>query len=952
MPVSGPIPRLHGRDAELAVLRGALHRAASGRLAIVSVEGEGGIGKTRLLDHALDAARADRAAHVVAGRAEEQERTRPFGLWTDALRCSRSSADPRRAEIAALLAPRPGAPVPITASSDPGLQFHVVDAVVDLVEELAHPGPLVIGLDDLQWADPSSLLTVVAAARRLTHAPLALLVCLRPAPWSPELRRALAALDAAGAQVLPIGGLTDEAVRDLVVDVLAAPPPERLLANVAGAGGNPLFVIELLSAIVKEGAAGTAEEPADVARPTMPPSLRLTILRHLAFLPDAALDALRPAAILGTSFAVSDLSATTARSVLELSVALDPAIRAGVLVDDGDRLRFRHDLVREAVYADIPPSLRAGLHHEAGTRLGRSGAPALQVAGHLALGATRGDREAVAWLTRAAREAAARSPGVSADLLQRAIDLADPADPDRDRLVAERASSLWWAGQLPEAQAACRALLGGQHDPLLDEPARICLARTLIAEGRMADALRELEWVQQATGVTEAGRAAAWGWASMAHGSMGDLDGAVVAAVEAQATAPAGEHITISLALNSLAAVAEHRGQPERALQLIDDAVSRADRSPDLLGHRYPVHGTRGHILMELDRLDDARATLQAGRRIGELLGTRWALPSVEAFLAVERFLSGHWDDAIAGFEAGIDLAEETGERYSLVLTYSMLAVIALHRGDLRRAGELAERAGGELTVRGPRFRSHWATWVRGLLREADGDAAGAYAALAGCWDDCIRSGLAIEFPVLGPDLVRLALAVDERERAAQVAEVVSDLAAVQDVASHTGAALRCRGLVAGDPEPLLAAVDAVARSGRPLEIALAAEDAATALGRAGAPDAARPLLHRALDGFEALGATRDIARVEASLRGLGVRRGRRGPRARPRTGWGSLTPTERRVVALVAEGLTNPQIGERLYLSRRTVQTHVAHVFAKVDVSSRTQLAAEATRRRVAAGG
>lgn len=945
MPVPGRIPRLHGRDADLGVLREALDGAVAGHLTVVSVEGEAGIGKSRLLAEALDVARVG-GLQVVGGQAVEFERTRPFGVWTDTLRCSPSPSDPRRAGIAALLAPQPGAAGSITVSSDPGLQFQAVDAFVELVEELAHRQPLVIGLDDLQWADPSSLLALAAVARRLTHAPVALLGCMRPAPRTRELQRALAILDDAGARTLQLGELTDQAVHDLVTDVLGAAPGNQLLSDVSGAGGNPLFVTELLSAIGDEPAVRTVNGRAEVSGSVLPPSLRLTILRHLSYLPDDALEALRPASVLGTSFAVSDLSTTTARAVLDLSAALGPAISAYVLVDDGDRLRFRHDLIRDALYADIPHSVRLGLHREAGQRLARDDAPVLQVAEHLARGATRGDAEAVAWLTRAAREAASTSPGGAAELLERAIDLAGPTGPGRDQLLAERASSLWWVGHLTDAEATCRALLGRDHDQRASEQARICLARVLIAQGRMSDALPELERVLQSPTLTPAGRAAAWGWVSMVRGSIGDLDGAAAAATTAMSAAPVGEHVARSVALNSLAAAAEHRGEPGRGLQLIDDAVSRADRSPDRVGHRFPVHVTRGHILLELDRFADARSTLQTGRRISEDLGTRWALPSCEVFLALERFQAGEWDDAIAHFETGLDLAEETGERYSMALGYSIMALIALHRGDLARAAAAVDLGDG-LATRGPRYRDQWLGWVRALLHETNGDERRGYATLSDCWDRCASAGLAIEYPLLGPDLVRLALATGEGGRARLVADAVAELsAAQQQVPSMAAAALRCRGLLTGDAEPLLAAVELYARSPRPLALALAAEDAGAALVRTDAV-AARPLLDRALDGFQRLDAARDIARVEARLRRLGVRRGRRGPRARPRTGWGSLTPTERRVVDLVAEGLSNPQIGERLYLSRRTVQTHVSHVFAKLDVSSRAQLAAEATRAR-----
>jgi DNA-binding CsgD family transcriptional regulator len=237
--------------------------------------------------------------------------------------------------------------------------------------------------------------------------------------------------------------------------------------------------------------------------------------------------------------------------------------------------------------------------------------------------------------------------------------------------------------------------------------------------------------------------------------------------------------------------------------------------------------------------------------------------------------------------------------------------------------------------------------WARALLLEAAGATTEAYATLAGVWDLCASSGLAVDYPVLGDDLIRLALAAGEHSRARQVAVAVAEVAARNDVPSLAGAALRCRGLVEDDPEVLRAAVDAYGQGPRPLELALAAEDAAAALARRGNPDAAVALLERALGVYERLDAARDRDRTEARLRGLGVHHGRRGIRQRPQIGWESLTPTERTVVELVAEGLTNPQIGERLYVSRRTVQTHLAHVFAKLGISSRTQLAAQATRRQ-----
>jgi DNA-binding CsgD family transcriptional regulator len=213
---------------------------------------------------------------------------------------------------------------------------------------------------------------------------------------------------------------------------------------------------------------------------------------------------------------------------------------------------------------------------------------------------------------------------------------------------------------------------------------------------------------------------------------------------------------------------------------------------------------------------------------------------------------------------------------------------------------------------------------------------------LAGCWDRCARHGLALEYRVLGPDLIRLALAAGDPDRARAVAAAMAGLAERNQVPSLTAIALRCRGLADDDAQTLAAAVQACQPGTRPLELAGACEDAGAAFARHGDPDRARPLLEQALAIYEQLDVGRDLARAEAVMRRAGLRRGRRGPRGRPKSGWASLTPAE-----LVADGLTNPQIGARLYISRRTVQTHLIHIFAKLDIASRAQLAAHVARHR-----
>ena len=204
--------------------------------------------------------------------------------------------------------------------------------------------------------------------------------------------------------------------------------------------------------------------------------------------------------------------------------------------------------------------------------------------------------------------------------------------------------------------------------------------------------------------LTDAERAAARGWAGFARLALGDLDGASAAAGEARwAAVSADDHLTVSAAMATLAVVSEFRGQLQDALQISDEAVRMADQSPGRQGHRYPVHVPRGYILVELDRLGDARSALDVGRRISEELGVRWSLPSYHACLAFERFIAGEWDDAIAELEASFGLAEdEIGETYSLVYAHGVLSLISLSQRPQPRGRPPAPRPGSPPACRCP----------------------------------------------------------------------------------------------------------------------------------------------------------------------------------------------------------------------------------------------------------
>lgn len=947
-----PEPILRGRDDEVGRLASALDRAVAGRLSVVMIEGEAGIGKTRLLAHALQVAR-DRDCQVAAAKAEEMEHNRPFGVIAAALGCARGAVDGRRALIGDLISAHDGRDgAGLTVSSDPGLQFRVVDALCDLVESLALDRPLVLGLDDLQWADPSSLVTLGALARTGLGLPVALIGCSRPFPRSPAMLRLLESLEHVELQRLDLRQLDDRNVRDVVTELVGATPGPGLLAVVAGAAGNPLFVTELLTAISQEGSLSMTDGHAEVNGSALPPSLHLTILGRLRSLPEEAIQVLRAGSLLGSMFSITELATILARPVSDLMPAVEAVIASGVLDEQEVLLRFRHDLIREAVYADMPSSLRLALHREAAARLAGVGSPTTRVADQFARGATRGDPEAINWLTRAARETGSTSPETTAELLQQAVRLMETTDPRRDLLVVERADSLMLAGRVTEAVTTCESLVTRGHCLEADAPARLRLGAALMVNGRPTEALRALDPVTRSAGGTQEMRALGLSEASFASLWLGDFDGAEKAAEQALSVAGRYDnHRAATGALATRSVVACMRGQLSEAITLSDEAVALADDSPGRVGHAFPVFATRGWILMERDEHIAARQALNTGRQICEELGVRWPLATYQAYLAVERFVVGQWDDAVAELEAGIALAEETGVTYAVKPSLSAQAMIRLYRNDLPGAGR-AIQAAEAVADRGSRLFDYRVLLAQAVLLEAEGDTSQAYTALADRWRLCRSVGMAIDYPAVGPDLVRLARAAGDMDLAVEVAAAVDEVAERNQVPSITGAALRCRGLLADDLDAAVRAVDAYAQGHRLLEEALTCEEGAGLAARRGDRDLARMLMEKAGGLFDRLDASRGVMRVDAALRTLGVRRGRRGVRRRPQQGWEGLTPTESTVAHLVAEGLSNPQIGERLFVSRRTVQTHVAHIFTKLDIVSRAQLAALVTQQRSTSPG
>ncbi|MEA2234689.1 MAG: hypothetical protein QOD83_4505 [Solirubrobacteraceae bacterium] len=931
-----------GRARELQLLRGVCEKACSGRGRIVLIEGEAGIGKTCLVEACL--AELGDGVQILRTRAHELDRHRPFGAFIEPLTAMPELAESATGEFARLLSgEQPRAHLHLV--HEPGTRLHLLEAILAALERLWMRRPLVWAVEDVQWADPESLTCLYHLARLVPVAPAAVLLTYRPSPNGRELDALLCNLRQLGALAIPVGPLDGQSVSELAAQVLGAPPGATLERQLDRAGGNPLFVSALLEALRKEGVLELRDGRVEGLRDVVPPSLHLTILRGLASLSEPCLEVLRLASILGSCFSPHDLSLVAGRPAPQLSAPLREALDGGFLYEQADQLAFRHDLVWEAIYEDQPRGVRRALHLAAGDALAASGASAPRVAAHLERGAEPGDVRAVEWLRRAAREVALRAPAVAVGLLRRAQELAEGL-PEQEALLIELVVALVWSGRVDEAESLALEALAGPHDRSVDAALRLVLARALTSGGRNADAVRHVEAALAEGSPVEPEHSELLAWGALAVFPVDPSRGEIWAREALAAAERAGHDPAACIALTALSGSALLRGDLEEAIALATRSTKLAASSTDEEARRWPVaEVTLSVSLIEDDRFGDAERTLRERRARTEEVGS-WGLSSYAFSASLERFVCGEWDDARAEAKAGVTLAEEIGGRSGAVCGLAILALVALHRDELDAAAEAVTAAGDELERVGYQFYGHWAIWARGLLAEVQGELPEALTALEEVWGLCAATDSVPDYVRLGPDLVRLKIAAGLREESHPVADAVERAAARLKTASAQGAALRCRGLVEGDPEILRRALDACRSAPRPLERAHAAEELGAAVARAGEPSEAATVLGEALEIYERLGALRYVARVEAQRRELGVRRGRRGSRGRPRIGWESLTSTELRVVALVARGLTNAEVAHRLYVSRHTVETHLSHVFAKLGLASRVELAVQSARR------
>ncbi len=933
-----------GRDQELAAIRAVLAALVTGRGGWLWVEGEPGIGKSTLLNEVLGEAAA-RRCQVYRAVGDPFGKRMPLRALTDGL-----GPDPA-ADIVALLNSVDASDRLAGVSAVPA----AVERLLTVVDQLCVTGPVLLTFDDLQWADEASLVAWRRLGMAVRQLPLLLVSASRPVPIRPsvaELRRA--ALDN-GAVLMSLGPLPDTELAGLLGKLAGGTPGPRLRRMVAHAGGNPLYAGELVDALRREGriqvGGGTAELAGVSGRPAgahdvedhdvedkEPAALGAAIRDRLGFLSPEATTALRVAALLGPHFSAFDLAMVTGTPIAALLAVLDESVAAGVLAESGNRLQFRHGLIRQALYEATPASARTALHRQVAKVLADAGMPLDEVGAHLAAAAPDAlDGWAVDWLATHATKLAYRAPDLAAELLPVAAARGEPDAPHRAALLHGLAQSLDVLNRTDEADAVARQALACSSDPAESAELVWNLATILYLAGRYADALGVLDDGLARADLPAPARSRMRAARAKSLASLGRHDEAATEGAGAAAEGDRlGDPLTVGTALHALYLVSTFSA----GLAHLDRALQAVGHAPETTSLRISLLANRGYALEELGDPVAAEASTREALVLAEQLGA-WQLPVMRVQTGRQYINTGRWDDAWA------ELSQSSGKfgLFERLIQLGGLALIAAHRDDRAATAELL-RETDELPALAGYMRGNASFLL--MAQAVDAEQRGGPAAAVSVLADTIAvediSDLYDRYQWL-PDLVRLALAAGNLGLArATVATAEADVAN-EALARRVAAARRARAVLDGDVDTLLS-LAAEHRAERALLTAgQAYEEAGALLAQAHDLAGARTALTGAVAAYRDLGAAWDIRRADARLRQLGVRRGPRSVRRRPTTGWAALTPTEERVASLVAEGRSNPDIAAELLLSRRTVQTHVSNILNKLGYSSRIEIAREADR-------
>jgi DNA-binding CsgD family transcriptional regulator len=818
------------------------------------------------------------------------------------------------------------------------MRFWLLEELQAALETAALDAPLAIVLDDLHWADAGTLTAVQTLAPRMAGLPILWVLAMRPGEARPQAGQIIERLGRAGVRRLVLRPLEADAVAAVAHDRLGAAAGPELLDLAASVRGNPFWLVELLEGLHQEDRLTAADDVLTLCGTELPARLAETMRQRLSRLSEETCAVVRVAAVLGRRFTAEQLAAMLDRKPSQLLAPLEEALLADLLTEAGERLSFRHDILRQAVLRTLPSSVRRGLQREVAAMLLEVGAAPVEVAAQLADSAEVGDVIAIAKLREAAQDLRATDAGAAADMSMRALELTPHRDASRASVVAETLVLLHAAMRHDDAARLADVAMDGVLTTQQEAEVRLSLSAMIMrsAPWRIDHNRRAL----RLAGVSQGLRVMHRAWLAYSLGGAGHVAEAEAEAAPAlQEALDGGDPQAASLAEVALAAIETQRGDLGQALRRIQAASEgcrrRDDDVPSALVEYY-----RAAALVGVGRVAEATAIQRNGLARGQHMRQAFLVHGWVAYGSTMHLAAGRLVDARADAEAAESMALSELPTHLPALSAMLTRFeVALRTGDLQamRASVAAARRmlreGG-----GPSARRH-ASWILALAAMSAGDAKRAVG-----WLDDDELPYGVPFlpadPSVHPRVVRIALAAGDGELAARaLAAAERTEQGSPGVAHIAGFTAHARGLVHRDAGELLHAVELQRGSELPIPLASTLEDAGSALVAEGKVCDGVALLGEALDGWLAIGATADARRAGRRLRRHGVRR-RLSAATRPSHGWESLTESELRVARLVGAGATNRDAAERLFLSPHTVSSHLRQAFAKLAINSRIELA------------
>jgi ATP/maltotriose-dependent transcriptional regulator MalT len=960
--------RIVGRDEELGHLEAALDMLDEGGPACVAIEGEPGIGKTRLL-HELRT-RAESRGHVVlSGAAAEFEREMPFSVWVDALDAYVVSQDLAESDAWDRdLAAELGQVLP--SLRDGGAGGAVADeryrshrAVSRLLAVLADRQPLVLVLDDLQWSDGASVELITAIVRRRPSAPVMLALAFRPGQAAARLAPALAAPDV---QRLELTQLSEAEAAQLLEDV----DPRSVSVIYSHGGGNPFYLEQLGRASGSGRLPGTLDGRGAADEAGVPPAVASAIAGELESLSAPSQALLDAAAVAGEPFEPDLAAAIAGLSPAEGLDALDDLLGLDLVrpTEVPRRFMFRHPLVRRAVYESTRGGWRLAAHARAAEELAAQGADCSERAHHVEQSASQGDEDAIALLLEAGRTAAPRAPDTAARWFEAALRLLPSGDTERQVSVRVMlASALRSVGELDR----CRDTLLEAIDRLPpDSVVRRVDLTTLCAavehwQGRHRDAHRRLSRAWEEIPDRSSPSAAALQIELAVDGLYElDFEQTLTMGRGALETARAlGDPALLVAAASALCLGEAAAGQIEEAREHYQEALGPLDGLSDAeLAPRLEALYYLGWAENYLEHYDESLAHIDRGIAIARATGEGRLLIPMMLVKPYTFEMQGRMAEAVELCETAVEATRLSPNPHYLYWALFELGFAYYFSGDLESAlaaGEESARVDQRLTGGTMPSAGGGPGWLLAAARFEAGDVERAHREMHALGSDELEHKIPVERCFDWETLALAELAIGNPEKAEDFAARSEKNAAQLGLGVPAACAGRTRAailLAGGEPAEAARiaekAAAAAAGVGARLQAAYATALAGRAWAEADERERAIAALREAERELDACGSVRVRDEMRRELRKLGARAEVRGPATSEESGMASLTKRELEIAELITDRLTNPEIAGKLFLSKKTVESHIRNLFVKLGASSRVEVARIVERDRRERGG